>query len=93
MAAHRGARDFFWDSVGQRYTQHIAAMSPAVTVISVGKENPYGHPDDGVVHLYRQYSSGLTNGRNVLRTDNDVTIKVTMGSPTIRDIVVSYRQD
>lgn len=93
MAAHHGARDFFWDSVGQRYTQHIADMSPAVTVISVGKENPYGHPDIGAVALYRQYSRGLTNGRKVLRIDNDGTVKVTMGSPSSRGIVVSYGQD
>ncbi|HUJ41090.1 MAG TPA: DNA internalization-related competence protein ComEC/Rec2 [Candidatus Acidoferrales bacterium] len=43
----------------------LAAVSPAIAVISVGAENPYGHPNQSVLDEFR----GI--GTRLLRTDRD----------------------
>lgn len=89
LASHHGSRSFFWDSNDERYTKHIEAMNPVATVISVGKDNPHGHPDAGALRLYQQYATGDSNGRKTYRTDHDGTLQVTMGSPHRYGIQVS----
>jgi len=44
-------------------------VSPSVAVISVGRDNPFGHPREEVLERLK--------GRNVLRTDLDGVIKIT----------------
>ena len=46
MAAHHGSLDFFDDPNDNRYLAHIKAISPAMAIISVGKDNGYGHPNE-----------------------------------------------
>ena len=79
MAAHHGSSDFF-DSPqeGRYYAAHIRAMAPALTVISVGKDNPYGHPDPDAVRWYTEHSSGLNNGDKIYRTDRQHNVKLTL---------------
>ena len=79
MAAHHGSADFF-DHPDKRYyyAAHIKAMNPALTVISVGKDNPYGHPDPNAVKWYREHSRGLSNGDKIYRTDHQHTVKLTL---------------
>jgi len=43
----------------------LAAVSPAIAVISVGAENPYGHPNQSVLDEFRG------SGTRLLRTDRD----------------------
>ena len=91
LASHHGSRDFFWDSNDKRYTEHIKAMHPVETVISVGKDNPHGHPDDGALRLYREHSTGIANYRKVYRTDNDGTMYAIMGSRNYIGVIVVGR--
>ena len=79
MAAHHGSSDFF-DHPDKRYyyAAHIRAMKPALTVISVGKDNSYGHPDPNAVKRYTEHSRGLTNGDKIYRTDRQHTVKMTL---------------
>ena len=74
MAAHHGSLDFFDDPNGNRYEAHARAMSPSITVVSVGPNN-YGHPDPDALKLYEKYST-RSNGNKILRTDKHNTIKV-----------------
>ena len=78
MAAHHGSFDFF-DSLqkGYHYPDHIRAIAPDMTIISVGPNN-YGHPDPSAVKLYEQYSSGSSQGHKVFRTDKQGTMKLTL---------------
>ena len=78
MAAHHGSLDFF-DHPDKRYyyAAHIRAMSPALTVISVGKNN-YGHPDPNAVKRYTEHSRGLNNGDKIYRTDRQHTVRLTI---------------
>ncbi len=48
-----------------------AAFQPEAVVISVGKDNSYGHPDSGVVSYWQK------RGAKVFRTDMDGSIKIT----------------
>jgi competence protein ComEC len=50
----------------------LAAVRPAVAVISVGANNTYGHPNGGTVARLRAHSS------RVARTDLDGTVEVTL---------------
>ena len=79
MAAHHGSSDFF-DSPqeGRYYAAHITAIAPALTVISVGKDNPHGHPDPDAVRWYTKHSRGLNNGDKIYRTDRQHTVKLTL---------------
>ena len=78
MAAHHGSLDFFDDpDSANYYKSHIQAMSPAMTMVSVG-DNPHGHPDETALRLYRENSSGSSKGNKVYRTDHQHTMKLTL---------------
>ena len=76
LASHHGSLSFFDDPADERnyYTDHIRAMSPAMTVISVGEGNPHGHPHDKSVELYGKYSTGSNKGNKIKRTDEHGSI-------------------
>ena len=78
MAPHHGSLDFF-DHPDKRYyyADHIRAMAPALTIISVGKNN-YGHPDPNAVKRYTEHSRGLNNGDKIYRTDHQHTVRLTI---------------
>ncbi|HEY8364260.1 MAG TPA: MBL fold metallo-hydrolase, partial [Haloplasmataceae bacterium] len=48
----------------------VQAVSPKISIISVGKDNKYGHPSDAVIKRL------ISNGSLVYRTDKDGTIVV-----------------
>jgi competence protein ComEC len=50
--------------------QFLAAANPDVALISVGQDNPYGHPDPGLVNAL------LASGVAVARTDQQGTVAV-----------------
>ena len=78
MAAHHGSISFFDDPDDQYYYKaHLAAIKPAMTVISVGPNN-HGHPNDTALKFYREYSTGSNNGDKVYRTDKQGTMKLTL---------------
>ncbi len=58
----------------------LTALSPEVAAISVGRANPWDHPDPGVLARLARH------GATVLRTDQDgaVTIALTPGGPRWR---------
>lgn len=70
VAGHHGSITFFDDPADEKhyYTSHVEAMSPAMSLISVGP-NSHGHPDKKAVALYEKYSSGSRQGNKVFRTD------------------------
>ena len=48
----------------------MAAVHPAVALVSVGADNPYGHPNAGLL-------AGLSRaGARILRTDRDGDLAV-----------------
>ncbi len=71
LASHHGSVTFFDDPGDEKnyYTSHLRAMSPAMTVISVGKDNAHGHPDDKALEFYEKYSTGSNKGNKLKRTD------------------------
>ncbi len=77
LAAHHGSISFFEDpdDSTKYYVGHMNAMKPAMVIVSVGN-NPHGHPDSKALDLYRQYSSGASNGHKVYRTDKQGTMKL-----------------
>lgn len=79
MAAHHGSLSFFDDPDDEKhyYTAHMQAISPDMTLISVG-ENNHGHPDDTAIRLYRKFSTGSNKGNKVYRTDMKGTMKLTL---------------
>ena len=78
LAAHHGSLTFF-DDPGDKYyyTEHIEAINPAMTLISVGP-NPHGLPDPKAVELYEEYSTGSDNGNKIHRTDQKGNMKLTL---------------
>lgn len=72
LASHHGSFTFFNDDRDNNtdYTDHVAHINPAITIISVG-ENSFGHPDDDSVNHYRNHSYGtVQDGNNkIFRTD------------------------
>ena len=78
MAAHHGSISFFDDPDDRyHYTEHLQAIGPCMTVISVGP-NAYGHPNETAMGFYRQHSSGSKQGNKVFRTDTKGTMKLTL---------------
>lgn len=76
LASHHGSWSFF--DVGQEgfyFRGHIAAINPAMTVVSVGA-NGHGHPDSEAVRMYEWHSRGSAEGRRVTRTDLDGTMRL-----------------
>ena len=80
MAAHHGSLSFFEYVDGEKYyTDHIAAIRPAITIVSVGP-NSHGHPNKDALRLYKNYSTGGKKGEKVYRTDQKRTMKLEMKS-------------
>ena len=79
MGAHHGSITFFDDPAdGEHYyTQHLQAIKPAMTVISVG-DNPHGHPDKKAIELYENYTTGSKKGNKVFTTQDKGTMKLTL---------------
>lgn len=77
VAGHHGSLTFFDDPADKEhyYTQHVQAMSPSMTIVSVGK-NPHGHPRAKALELYKDYSSGSNKGNKIYRTDRQGNMKV-----------------
>lgn len=76
LASHHGSITFFDDpSDTQYYTAHIKAISPAMTLISVGP-NVHGLPDKKAIELYAKYSSGSNQGNKVFTTEEKGNMKL-----------------
>lgn len=71
--AHHGSRD-------ATFEPFLDAVSPAIAVISVGKDNDYGHPHDAL--LDRLSERGIT----VYRTDRDGTISLLLDGTSVKVI-------
>ncbi len=69
--AHHGSRDATFEAF-------LDAVSPAIAVISVGKDNDYGHPHQSL--LDRLSERGLT----VYRTDLDGTISLLLDGTSVK---------
>ncbi|MGO2132240.1 MAG: ComEC/Rec2 family competence protein, partial [Halomonas sp.] len=67
VAGHHG-------STTSSSAQFIAAARPRIVIFSAGRDNPYGHPADRVVRLFRRQQSCQ------LSTANDGAIGLTLGS-------------
>lgn len=78
MAAHHGSISFFDDPDDKYYYKdHINAIKPAMTIVSVG-DNAHGHPNETALKFYREGSSGSSKGNKVYRTDRKGTMKLTL---------------
>ena len=51
--------------------EFLAVVNPELAVISVGKDNPYGHPGDEVITRLEENVSS----ENIYRTDENSTIE------------------
>ncbi len=56
----------------------LAAVHPRVAVVSVGAANSYGHPDGPTL------AAIAASGAQVLRTDQEGTIVITLDGPRLR---------
>jgi competence protein ComEC len=70
--AHHGSRT-------STTPQFLAAVDPEVAVISVGLDNPFGHPNPEVVERL----SDRLGEDNVYRTDEDGTIEFITDGETL----------
>ena len=77
VASHHGSVTFFDDPRDNKhyYVGHIKAMTPDITVVSVGK-NVHGHPDAEAIKLYKKYSRGSEEGYKLFRTDQKGNMKL-----------------
>jgi len=69
--AHHGSRTSSTDAL-------LAAVQPAVAVISSGRGNPYGHPTPATMERLR------ATGAEVFRTDEDGSVTVDLGPGPLR---------
>ena len=80
MAAERAIRS----AQAPHYIEHLKLIRPYVTIISVGRDNSYGHPSGEALWLYREHSVGIpvvglaNQFIKVARTDEMGTIFLTM---------------
>lgn len=79
LAGHHGSITFFDDPADDRfyYEAHAKAMSPDMTIVSVGP-NVHGHPDEKAIELYEKHSSGSNKGNLLYRTDEEGTMRLTL---------------
>lgn len=63
--AHHGSRD--------QDPALAALLDPAITLISVGEDNPYGHPTPEAIALYGDL------GSRIWRSDKHGTVRVLLG--------------
>lgn len=77
LASHHGAKTFFDDPSDKKYyyEEHIKAIKPTMTIISVGN-NGHGHPHADSIKLYNKHSTGSNKGNKIKRTDIDKNIKL-----------------
>lgn len=77
MAGHHGSITFFDDPADSEhyYTDHMRAIDPAMTIISVG-DNAHGHPDKKAIELYEKFSRGSNKGNKVFTTQEKGTMKL-----------------
>jgi beta-lactamase superfamily II metal-dependent hydrolase len=79
LASHHGSLSFFDDPSDEKsyYLDHLNAIAPAMTIISVG-DNAHGHPEDKAVKFYESKSSGSDKGNKLKRTDVHDNIKLVL---------------
>lgn len=79
LAAHHGSLTFFDDpaDANHYYTDHIKAISPAMTLVSVGP-NSFGLPDKKALEIYENYSSGSDKGNKLFTTEEEGNIRLTL---------------
>ncbi|MBK9140204.1 MAG: hypothetical protein IPM17_15805 [Verrucomicrobia bacterium] len=79
LASHHGSITFFDDPSDTQhyYTAHMQAISPDMTLISVGP-NVHGLPDKKAVELYAKYSSGSNQGNKVFTTEEKGNMKLVL---------------
>ncbi|SOC31092.1 ComEC/Rec2 family competence protein [Thalassospira xiamenensis] len=79
MGAHHGSLSFFDDPGDSKhyYLDHIKAIAPEMTVISVGP-NTHGHPDPTAFRFYTDNSSGSKQGNKVFTTQEKGTMKLVL---------------
>ena len=78
MAAHHGSDSFFeHPSYKNDFEEHMKAIKPGMTVVSVGK-NSHGHPDAKALRLYEKHSAGSKQGNKVFRTDKKGSMILTL---------------
>ncbi len=76
LASHHGSWSFFdFGQEGYHYAAHIRAISPAMTIVSVGP-NVHDHPDRTAMMQYEYYSRGSVEDHRVWRTDRDGTMRL-----------------
>ncbi|MEN3760502.1 ComEC/Rec2 family competence protein [Aeromonas veronii] len=58
-ASHHGSNTFFFPTAknsGDPYTKGVEKISPDITIISAGKANRHGHPDQKALAIYKKNS-------------------------------------
>jgi len=65
-----------WRDYIDDFTNHIALIRPAITIISVGENNPHDHPHDEALTHYNNYCYGANNGQKIFRTDQHKNMKL-----------------
>lgn len=72
-ASHHGSRTFFRRTEDDDvYRDHLDTVDPDAVVISVGADNPHGHPHDDALEEYEQ------DDPEIYRTDQDLTVVLTI---------------
>lgn len=71
-ASHHGSKYFFvaQNDEKDRYTSSVEKVSPSFTVISVGKDNSFGHPHQIALNIYKDN----TKHNRVWKTKDDKSI-------------------
>lgn len=75
-ASHHGSYTFFkpkGKGDEDANTDIIDVINPDMTIISVGKDNNHGHPDDDALSIYTE----VTNDKQLFRTDEHGSIELT----------------
>jgi competence protein ComEC len=76
LGSHHGSWSFFdINRHGYHYPDHMRAISPAMTILSVGP-NVHDHPHPQAVLQYEYYSRGSRAGARVWRTDHHGTMRL-----------------